>query len=158
MIFIKRKLYIINLLYSPITFRSTIIKLYYKKKPDFDKDYNNIIIIETSTAEFQSLQLDQSIIRSVEQAQFIIQSAKCSCKRLYKNLFLNFTIYLQNNKPALYIALYQSKINRLLKKNIFKIINLIKLFDNIRIFKFRFINKIKNKNIDKAFEKFRLVI
>ena len=158
MIFIKKKLYIVNLLYSSIIFRSIIIKLYYKKKPDFDKNYNNTIIIEISTAESQSLQLDQSVIWPVEQAQSIIQPAKRSCKRFCKNLLLNFTAYFQDDKPALYTALYQSEINELLKKNIFKIVDSIKLSDNIWIFKFRFIDKVKNKNTDKAFEKSCLVI
>jgi len=102
--------------------------------------------------------LNQPIIRPVEQAQPIIQSAKRPCGRPCKNLLLNLTAYLQNDEPALYTALHQSEINGLLEKNIFEIVDPTKLPDSIQIFKSRFIDKVKNKGTNKAFEKSRLVI
>ena len=158
MISIKEKSYIVNLPYGPIIFRSTTVKPYYEKKPDSDKDHNNTIVVEIPTAESQSLQLDQPVIRPVEQAQSIIQPAKRPCRRPCKNPLLNLTAYLQNDKPALYTALCQSEINRLLEKGIFEIVDSTKLSDSIQIFKSRFIDKIKNKGTDKAFKKSRLVI
>ena len=42
------------------------------------------------------------------------------------------------------------------KKGIFKVIN--NILDNIYIFNSRFINKVKNKGINKAFTKLRLMV
>ena len=50
------------------------------------------------------------------------------------------------------------KIINFFKKNIFIIIFKINILKGIYIFNFKFINKIKNKNIKKEFKKSRLVI
>jgi hypothetical protein len=50
------------------------------------------------------------------------------------------------------------EINGLLKKGIFEIINMADIPKGARIFNSWFINKIKNKGTDKAFEKLRLVV
>ncbi len=46
----------------------------------------------------------------------------------------------------------------LIEKDVFQSINLIDVFSSTRIFNSRFVDEIKHFNIDKTFEKFRLVI
>ena len=50
------------------------------------------------------------------------------------------------------------KLNKLLEKKIFEIINIKDLFTKTRIFENHFINQIKNEEIEKAFEKSRFII
>jgi hypothetical protein len=46
----------------------------------------------------------------------------------------------------------------LLEKDVFLSVNRTDVLSDVRIFSFRFVNKIKHSNTDKAFEKFRLVV
>ena len=149
---------VVNLPHGPITFRSTTVKPYYEKEPDSDEDHDDTIVVETPTAESQPLQLDQPVIRPVEQAQPITQPAKRPRGRPRKNPLLNLTAYLQDDEPAPYTASRQSEINGLLEKGVFEIVDPTKLPDNVRIFKSRFVDEVKNKGTDKAFEKSRLVV
>ena len=50
------------------------------------------------------------------------------------------------------------KLNELLEKKVFEIINIEDLFAEKRVFDNRFMNQIKNEEIEKAFEKSRLII
>ena len=50
------------------------------------------------------------------------------------------------------------EILNLLKKGIFKIVLINDVLANIRIFNIRFVDEVKNKRTEKAFEKSRLVI
>ena len=50
------------------------------------------------------------------------------------------------------------KLNKLLEKRVFEIINIEDLFAKTRIFDNRFMNQIKNERIEKAFEKSRFII
>lgn len=63
-----------------------------------------------------------------------------------------------NVKLPLYILLRYKKILKLLKKNIFKIINSKNMPVYIQVFNSQFVNKIKNNNINNAFKKFYLVV
>ena len=60
--------------------------------------------------------------------------------------------------PPLFTESWHKEINGLLKKGVFKFINTADVLKGVRIFNSRFINKIKNAGIDKAFKKSRLVI
>ena len=57
-----------------------------------------------------------------------------------------------------FIVSKQKKIDELLKKKIFKFVNVNEIFQNIKIFNARFVNKIKNENTKKIFEKSRLIM
>jgi hypothetical protein len=57
-----------------------------------------------------------------------------------------------------FIASRQKKITNLLKKEVFISINKKNVSTNVRIFSFRFVNEIKHSSIEKAFEKFKLMI
>ena len=50
------------------------------------------------------------------------------------------------------------KLNELLEKEVFKIINIKDLFIKARVFENRFVNQMKNERIEKAFEKSRLIM
>jgi hypothetical protein len=57
-----------------------------------------------------------------------------------------------------FIAFKQKEINELIEKNVFQSINKSDVSTNVRIFNFKFVNEIKHFDIDKAFEKSRLVM
>ena len=50
------------------------------------------------------------------------------------------------------------KLNELLEKGVFKVINIKDLFTEARVFESRFVNQMKNEGTEKAFEKSRLVM
>jgi hypothetical protein len=52
----------------------------------------------------------------------------------------------------------RKEINDLLKRQIFEIIIIFEVFKNIRIFNFRFVDKIKHSDISQTYEKFRLIV
>jgi hypothetical protein len=57
-----------------------------------------------------------------------------------------------------FAAFRQKEINDLIEKNVFRSINKDDVSSDVRIFNFRFVNEIKHFDIDKAFEKSRLVV
>jgi hypothetical protein len=57
-----------------------------------------------------------------------------------------------------FISFRQKEIAGLLEKGVFISINKKDVSADVRIFSFRFVNEIKHSSIEKAFEKFRLVI
>ncbi len=57
-----------------------------------------------------------------------------------------------------FVAFRQKKINELIEKNVFQSINKNDVSTNVCIFNSRFIDEIKHFDIDKAFEKSRLVM
>ena len=50
------------------------------------------------------------------------------------------------------------KLNELLEKKMFKIINIEDLFAKTRVFNNRFMNQMKNEGTEKAFEKSRFIM
>jgi hypothetical protein len=56
-----------------------------------------------------------------------------------------------------FIASRQKKIVDLLEKEVFISVNKKNVSTDVRIFSFRFVNEIKHSEIEKAFEKFRLM-
>jgi hypothetical protein len=57
-----------------------------------------------------------------------------------------------------FVEFRQKEINDLIKKDVFQSINKNDVSFDVRIFNFRFVNEIKHLDIDKAFEKSRLVV
>jgi hypothetical protein len=57
-----------------------------------------------------------------------------------------------------FVAFRQKEINDLIEKNVFRSVNKNDVSFDVRIFNFRFVNEIKHLDIDKAFEKSRLVM
>ena len=50
------------------------------------------------------------------------------------------------------------ELNKLFRKRVFEIISIEDLFAEVKIFDSRFINQIENENVEKVFEKLRLVV
>ncbi len=57
-----------------------------------------------------------------------------------------------------FVASRQKKINDLIEKNVFRSVSKNDVSSDVRIFNFRFVDEIKHLDIDKAFEKSRLVM
>ena len=57
-----------------------------------------------------------------------------------------------------FIESQYKEINSLLKKGVFKFIDIANVLKGVKIFNSQFVNKIKNTRTDKAFEKSRLII
>jgi hypothetical protein len=73
----------------------------------------------------------------------------------------DISILMQDFKTDTLLPFVESQhkeINGLLEKGVFEIINMADIPKGTRIFNFWFIDKIKNKGTDKAFEKSRLII
>lgn len=71
---------------------------------------------------------------------------------------VNITVYLQGDGNTQFSASRQKELAGLLEKGVFEIIKLADVPQGIRIFNSRFVDEIKNKGTDKAFEKSRLVV
>jgi len=67
----------------------------------------------------------------------------------------DITIYLQDDQ---FSASRQKEITGLLEKGVFEIVKLIDIPQGVRLFNSRFVDEVKNKGTDRAFEKSRLVI
>ena len=70
---------------------------------------------------------------------------------LYKDTLL-IKVYLPVSKGSLYQGL------TILEKGVYKVVDLIEVPTNIRLFNLRFIDEIKNLGTKQAFKKLRLVI
>ena len=73
---------------------------------------------------------------------------------------IDITIYIfKYISPLINFQIFRlKKLNELFEKEIFEIINIKDLFIKTRVFKSRFINQMKNKETEKAFEKSRFII
>ena len=58
----------------------------------------------------------------------------------------------------MYIDSRQRELNGLLKKGVFKVVNMADIPQGVRIFNSQFVDKVKNTSTDKAFKKSRLVV
>ncbi len=81
----------------------------------------------------------------------------------YQN-FADTTVFLQDDEEISSISKFtfadsrQKEINDLLKRQIFEMIIISKVFKNVRIFNSRFVDEIKHWDISLAYKKSRLVI
>lgn len=76
-------------------------------------------------------------------------------------LINKFDIFINKNtniKPAKYIVFKHKKIVEIVEKSVFKVITIINILINVQIFNSCFVDKIKNRNINKAYKKNWLVI
>ena len=147
-----------------IEFRIIIIKSYLKKSDSFIQGF-----IQGSI---------QDLIQNFIQLENSVQSLEDSTPRRnpsrprqrltrFQNNIIDITIYMFKFTPSsfkfmLFFANFQTsrlkKFNELLEKRVFEIIYIDDLFTEARVFESRFMNQMKNEEIEKAFEKSRLVI
>src|SRR5450432_2959538 len=79
--------------------------------------------------------------------------------RKYPLDIADINIYLQEEEPqAQYKASRQLEVIGLIEKGVFEVANEADVPQGIRIFNARFVDEVKNKGTDKAFEKSRLVV
>jgi hypothetical protein len=147
---------VVNLPNGPTSFRSTVVKPYLTKndeltEPAEDSQPEESITVDvpTESPNSQPLQQDQPRRRGRPRKHPVHANTA------------NVTIFLQNddNQPYhQFKASRQKEIAGLLEKGVFEIVNLKNVPPGTRLFNSRFVDEIKNKGTDKAFEKSRLVV
>jgi hypothetical protein len=149
---------IIDLSSEPTKFRSTSIKSYYQENSLSDdlsseesSDQSNVLrIIESSH------QPDQATASAVPTALIKRERdrpRKFSASTAYTSFMLNTSTI----DPS-FTASGAKEIAELLEKEVFESFNKDDVSINVRIFSSRFVNEIKHSDIEKAFEKSRLMM
>ncbi len=77
--------------------------------------------------------------------------------RKYSASIVNF-IFNIHSVDSSFVSFRQKEIIELLEKDVFISINKRDVFADVRLFSFRFVDEIKHSEIEKAFEKFKLMI
>jgi hypothetical protein len=131
-----------------------------------------------SSVEVESIADVQSIIENVQSTDSyddenqdfaseiftkLIRTRRLSLR--YQN-FVDITVFLQDEVDSSLVSIFAStfaesrrkEINDLLKRQVFEIIIISKVFKNVRIFNSRFVDEIKHSDTSQAYEKFRLMI
>ena len=127
-------------------------------------ELSNVSNIESSVV--QSIKRDRERSRKFSvQINFVIQSDICFLMNNFDFMFDDFFDDVRDYSNHFlieisfqFIVSKQKKIDELLKKKIFKFVNVNEIFQNIKIFNARFVNEIKNENTEKIFEKSRLIM
>jgi hypothetical protein len=140
---------IVELSNESIKFRSISVKSYYQ---------NDHADNENSSSSFIEFENNHFAIVSIIRIELIKCDRERSRKYSASIAYLNFTLNSIINIDSSFIASRQQKIVDLLEKKIFLSINKADVLSDVRIFSFRFVNEIKHSSIDKAFEKFRLIV
>ncbi len=142
---------IIELSNESTKFRSTSVKSYYQD--DHVDDENS----SSSSIMFSFIESQNNlIIDSIVRIESIKRDRERSRKYSISIAYLNFT--LNSTADSSFIASRQQEIAELFEKEVFLSVNRTEMLSDVRIFSFRFVNEIKHSSIDKAFEKFRLVV
>jgi hypothetical protein len=85
----------------------------------------------------------------------IVDLAFASISQLIIDFKFDSIVYIALSQ---FVVFRQKEINELIEKDVFQSINKNDVSTNVRIFNFRFINEIKHLDINKTFEKSRLVM
>jgi hypothetical protein len=171
---------IIKLSNESIKFRIISLKSYYQNDDHAD---NNDELSSSMPQSIESLTESsiessiKSLVESIAESQsnldhtdlttisiVLIESIKRERDRsrkyfssiAYLSFIFNTTVEI--SPVSSFIASRQKEIIELLKKDVFILINKKNVPTDVRIFSSRFVNEIKHSEIEKAFEKFRLVI
>jgi hypothetical protein len=151
----------IELSSESIDFRSTVIKSFLtESEVESTVDVQSINDVEfenvqSSDDENQNLTSEISI-RFIRTRRLLLR---------YQN-FADITVFLQNEVDSSLVFIStltfadsrRKEINDLLKRQVFELIIISKVFKNVRIFNSRFVDEIKHSDISQAYEKSRLVI
>ena len=156
----------VNLPGGPTNFRSTVVKPYltdpYSQEKELPENTETVLTPEpasTETVLTPRLPFEREQIPEIEQPQD--QPRRRGRPRKY-SLHVNMadiTIFLQDdNDYSQFKASRQKEITGLLEKGVFELIDPQEVPAGVRIFNSRFVDEIKNRGTDKAFEKSRLVV
>jgi hypothetical protein len=133
---------------GPTDFRTTVVKPYLQPKP------------ESKNKEDKEKPAEQDNTLQDKQPRRNTHRNKRPPARFRQNT-VDISIFLQDNlQPPLplYTDSRRKELNSLLKKGVFKLINIADIPQRVRIFNSRFVNQIKDAGTDKAFKKSRLVV
>ncbi len=156
----------IELSSESIDFRSTVIKSYLvESSVDVesinDDESENVQSIDENVQSTESSSDDENQNLASEISTKLIRARRLSLR--YQN-FADITVFLQDDEEISSILTFtfadsrRKEINDLLKRQIFELIINSKVFKNVRIFNFRFVDEIKHFDISQAYEKSRLMI
>jgi hypothetical protein len=151
---------IIDLSSEPTKFRSTSIKSYYQENSlsdDLSSDESSNQSSILSNLE-SSHQLDQTITDSAVLTALVKRERDRSRKFLASIAYINFMLNTITSVNPPFIASRAKEIVELLEKDVFEPINKDDVSIDVRIFSSRFVDEIKHSNIEKAFEKSRLMM
>jgi hypothetical protein len=149
----------IELSSESIDFRSTVIKSYLVES--IDENVQSINDVESENVQ----STDSSDVENQDLASEI-QARSTRARRLslrYQN-FADIIVFLQDDEEIsststlTFADSRRKEINDLLKRQVFEIITISEVLKNVRIFNFRFVDKIKHSDTSQAYEKFRLMI
>jgi hypothetical protein len=130
----------VQLPHGPTDFRSTVVKPFLEELQDQDQDTPNEPNTENRVTTREQAATDEAV-------------------RL-----LNQSIQKPANQPDItaflgdFTTSRQKELNGLLENGVFEMVSITDIPQGVRIFNSRFVDEIKNKGTDKAFEKSRLVV
>lgn len=159
----SRKTCTIELPSGPTDFRITIIKPYLQESEESNTPVESITPIESHKEPPESPQSDTEKQDQDTQSEDITLRRNPPRSRQRPTRFQNMadiTVYISKSlpSPANFQASRLKKLNELLEKGVFKIINTEDLPARARVFGSRFVDQVKNESTEKAFEKSRLVM
>jgi hypothetical protein len=146
---------IIDLSSESTKFKSISIKSYYQNEnnhsDDSSSDQSNVSSIIEFSNQFDQTTASAVPIASVKRGRD--RSRKFSESIAYTSFMLNISTI-----DFSFTAFRAKEIVELLEKEIFESVNKDDVSIDVRIFSSRFVNEIKHSSIEKAFEKFRLMM
>jgi hypothetical protein len=153
----------IDLLSESTNFRSTVIKSYLieSEVKSISENVQSINDVEPENVQSTDSSDDENQSFAFEIFIRFIQARRLSLR--YQN-FADIIVFLQDDEEISSISTFifadsrRKEINDLLKRQVFEIITISEVFKNVRIFNFRFVDKIKHSDISQTYEKSRLMI
>ncbi len=144
----------IDLSSESIDFRSTVIKSYHvQSSDDVESTQKNVQSSDDENQNFAS----EIFIRFTRARRLSLR---------YQN-FADITVFLQDDVDSssstftlisTFAESRRKEINDLLKRQMFELIIISKVFKNVRIFNFRFVDEIKHSDTSQKYEKSRLIV
>ncbi len=164
----------IELLFESIDFRSIVIKLFLIEsivdvQSLNDVESENVQSIDSSSFDDENQNLAfENFIKFIRTRRLLLRYQNFADiivflqddDEISSNLEVIITIFEESSSSftSTFAESRRKEINDLLKRQIFEIIIIFEVFKNIRIFNFRFVDKIKHSDISQTYEKFRLIV
>lgn len=142
----------VELPHGPTIFRSTVVKPYYTTQEKDGKE---------SEREQQPQPCARTVIPPHPEAKPQKRGRGRPRKYPLLTATTDITVMIQSNpepKDTQFATSRQKELTGLLEKGVFEIVKLKDVPPGVRLFNSRFVDEIKNKGTDKAFEKSRLVV
>lgn len=131
---------------GPIEFRSTVVKPYHYEEPSNQKDQEPSDQEDDSASDIEAARLINQSIARPDITIFLQED----------DYLDHFTADQISQKP--FASSRQRELSGLLESGVFEIVDIEDVPHGIRVFNSRFVDEIKNKGTNRAFEKSRLVV